>query len=296
MDANTRLQLREDRTHGDSRFPLVVYRMDIEPGEPVLDCHWHEEAEFFFVTEGEVLFQADADTFALRAGEAAFIDGGDIHAAYSLDGGGCKFYAIVFDVHLLDGLNYDAVQESAVVPLLERTRTFPRHIRPDSEWDKELLGHVQTIIRAYETASPGFEIAIKGRLYLMLHLLAAEEGRAANRRSSGSADSKMERLKKILLHMQEHYDRPIRISELASLIPMSESQFCRFFKRMTRQTPVEYLNAFRVKRAAELLRRTDRKISDIALEVGFDHISYFIRVFQRTMKATPSQYRSQTSA
>jgi AraC-like DNA-binding protein len=290
LDTATRDRLRENRTHGSNRFPLVVYRMDIQPGEPVLDCHWHEEAEFFYMAEGKALFQTDADYFLLQAGEAAFIDGGDIHAAFEWNGLACTYYAIVFDPRLLESLSYDAVQESVYVPFRERTRTFPRHIQPDAEWKQELLRLVQAIIGVYETGNPGFHAAIKGYLYLMLAQIA-EEGRAVNRSVSKASAAKNERLKKTLLYIQEHYDRPIQIKELAGRIPMSEGQFCRFFKSMTRQTPVEYLNAYRIKRSVELLRRTERKISDIALEVGFDHISYFVKVFRRIMKVTPSQYR-----
>ncbi|MNO04942.1 Regulatory protein SoxS [compost metagenome] len=72
---------------------------------------------------------------------------------------------------------------------------------------------------------------------------------------------------------------------------MSEGQFCRFFKSMTRQTPMDYVNSYRIRQAAEMLRVEDRKISDIALEVGFDNISYFIRVFRKMMKCSPSAFR-----
>lgn len=295
MDANTRQLLRENRSHGDDRFPLMVYRMDIGTGEQVLEPHWHDEAEFFYVAEGNVVFQADEDYVTLCAGEAAFVDGGDLHAAYSPDGAPCTYFAIVFDLRLLDAMGYDAVQETAVAPLRERTRTFPRHIRPEAEWQQELLRSVKAVIEDAQSEHPGYRTAIKGRLFLMLSLLAGE-GQYANRSISSPANVRIDRLKKVLLHMQEHYARPIRIRELADLIPMSESQFCRFFKAMTRQTPVEYLNAYRVKRAADLLRRTERKISDISLEVGFDHISYFIKVFRRIMKATPSEFRKAAAA
>lgn len=295
MDANTRERLRENRTHGSSRFPLMVYRMDIQPGEPVLECHWHDEAELFYMAEGEALFQAEAGYFPIRSGEAVFLDGGDIHAAFPLNGAACVYYAIVLDLRLLESFSYDDVQEFAVSPLRERTRTFPRHIVPDAEWKRELLRLALCIIRACEAGASGFQTAVKGYLYLMLALLA-EEGRAADRSFSKVEAARSERLKTVLLYMQEHYDRPLKIKELAGLIPMSEGQFCRFFKSMTRQTPVEYLNAYRIKRSAELLRQTDRKISDIALEVGFEHISYFIKMFRRVMKVTPSQYRSSLQA
>ncbi|WP_424766501.1 helix-turn-helix transcriptional regulator [Paenibacillus sp. sgz302251] len=54
---------------------------------------------------------------------------------------------------------------------------------------------------------------------------------------------------------------------------------------------MEYLNAYRIRKAAELLLQPERKISTVALDVGFDHMSYFVKVFRKTMKCTPSQFR-----
>lgn len=292
MDLASRHSLRENRLHGTDTFPIMTYYIERSPGEHVLDCHWHEEAEFFVVLEGEALFQVDTDYFPVRAGEAVFLDGGDIHAGHSLNGSSCTFCAIVFDPQLLSSSTYDLVEETAAAPLRAKTRTFPRLIKPESDWQKNLLHSLSRIIELFNSRRPGHAAAIKGLLLLMLAEIA-EEGRCSNRSITGSEALKIERLKRTITFLQEHYSRPLRIRELAEQIPMSEGQFCRFFKSMTRQTPVEYLNAYRIKRAAELLSRTDRKISDIGLEVGFDHISYFIKVFQKYMKVTPSQYRQQ---
>lgn len=295
MDHSTRRSLREDRLHGDDSFPLAAYWVDRPAGEYVLDCHWHEEAEFFFVLQGAVLFQVDTEYIPVRAGEAVFIDGGDIHAGHSLGDDGCSYCAVVFDPHMLDSAGYDAVQQSSIAPLQDRSRSFPRHIRPGVDWHRSLLRSLEGVVTVYEEQSVGFQTAVKAHLLLMLHGIAAD-GRSVNRRISSPSDQKIERLKRVITFMQHHYDRPIRIQELAEQVPMSEGQFCRFFKSMTRQTPVEYLNSYRVKRATELLLQSDRKISDIAMEVGFEHISYFVKVFQRNMRATPSQFRKGNGA
>ncbi|WP_424766436.1 hypothetical protein [Paenibacillus sp. sgz302251] len=63
----------------------------------------------------------------------------------------------------------------------------------------------------------------------------SEAGRYVNRSETNAGDTtKIDRLKKAIVYMQQHYNRPIRISEIADQIPMSEGQFCRFFKVMTR--------------------------------------------------------------
>lgn len=97
MDRTTQSLLKENRVHGDSMFPLAAYWIELPSGTHVLDTHWHEEAEFFMLLEGEILFQVDTEYFPLRAGEAVFIESGDIHAAYVLnEDTPCKFCALVF--------------------------------------------------------------------------------------------------------------------------------------------------------------------------------------------------------
>lgn len=291
MDQLVHRSLLEDRQHGTDSFPLATYWMTQIPGDGVLDCHWHNEAEFFYVINGELTFQVDTDYFTVLPGEAVFIDAGDIHAGYAIDGQAVEFFAMVFDPKVLHSHNFDLVQEQYIVPWQQRTRTFPRHLQPTNDWHQPILHCLEAICHKVIQQESGIEAFIKGQCYLMLHELN-QEGRAENRSEATGADhTKIERLKTVIAYMKEHYHRPVRIQELAALIPMSEGQFCRFFKKMTRQTPIEYINMLRIKHASELLRQSDRKISDIAMDVGFDHISYFIKTFRKSMRVTPSDYR-----
>lgn len=291
MDQALRRSLKERKTHGSDLLPFGTYWYHFGPGEHVIDCHWHEEAEFFCCLEGETLFQVDTDYFVVKAGEAVFIDGGDIHAAHAHGDQGCSFFSFVFNTSMLSSAHYDAIQENLILPLQERKATFPRHISHAHNSGASLLQHLTALMDNCRTCPPGYEGAVKGRLFLMLADLAAC-GQLCNRTASNFQESsKIERLKKIIEYIQQHYDQQIRLADLASLIPMSEGQLCRFFKSMTRQTPVDYINSYRIRQAVELLREPDRKISDIALEVGFDNISYFIRVFRKSMNCSPSEFR-----
>lgn len=291
MDRIARHLLKESRAHGDDRFPLAVYKLGHSPGRPVLDSHWHPEAEFFYVEEGEILFQVDTESFPVRAGEAVYLDGGDIHAGYASGEANCRFQALVIDLNFLASGGFDAVHEQYVLPLIDKKRTFPRIIRPESDGERHILGCLDGIMTAYETAMPGFEPLAKGYLYLALSGLATE-GLAVDRSgNSGSVSVKVERLKTVIRYIQDHFHRPLRIRELADLLPMSEGQFCRFFKAMTGKTPIQYINSYRIRQATELIRQSDRKLSDIALDTGFDNFSYFSRVFRGETGCSPSEYR-----
>lgn len=291
MDQALRRSLKESRSHGNDRLPFGHYTFSYGPGEHVIDCHWHEEAEFFYCTQGETLFQVDTDYFPVRAGEVVFIDGGDIHAAHPLGDAGCSFFSFVFHPNFLASAHYDAVQENMILPLLERKATFPRHIKDDGAGGSQLLQHIIAMHNGCKHQRSGYEGAIKGHLYLMLSEIV-DSDIACNRTTNNRLQSsKIKRLKTVILYIQQNYNSQVRLSQLAALIPMSEGQFCRFFKSMTRQTPMDYINSYRIRQAVDLLRDPERKISDVALEVGYDNISYFIRVFRKTMNCSPSEFR-----
>lgn len=291
MDRTSQRLLKEDREHGDVMFPLAAYWIELPAGAPVLDTHWHEEAEFFLLLEGEILFQVDTDYFTLRPGEAVFIESGDIHAAYAALDTPCRFCALVFHPDLLASAQYDTIQQNVILPLQEKRQSFPRHITSSVPWQGELLLHLERMMEAYDNKMPGFESFMKGTLLIMLSQIAPP-GRSVNYSQSAGADNtKIDRLKKVILYIQDNYQEPIRTRDLSELIPMSEGQFCRFFKSMTRKTPVDYINSYRIRQAAALLQQSDRKISDIAMDVGFDNVSYFIKVFRKAMNCSPSEFR-----
>ncbi|MEK4009268.1 AraC family transcriptional regulator [Paenibacillus sp. FSL H3-0333] len=291
MDRTSQRLLKEDREHGDVMFPLAAYWIDLPAGAHVLDTHWHEEAEFFLLLEGEILFQVDTDYFTLRPGEAVFIESGDIHAAYALTETPCRFCALVFHPDLLASAQYDTIQQSVILPLQEKRQSFPRHLTPSVPWQAELLLHLNRMMNAYDQQMAGFEAFMKGTLLIMLSQIA-QPGRFVNHsQSEGAEPTKIDRLKRVILYIQDNYQEPIRTRDLSGLIPMSEGQFCRFFKSMTRKTPVDYINSYRVRQAAALLKQGDRKISDIAMDVGFDNVSYFIKVFRKVMNCSPSEFR-----
>lgn len=291
MQTEIRDARREARTHGDALFPLAGYWYRAEPEMPVVDCHWHGEAEFLLVLEGQTLFQIGPERFPVRAGEAVFVHGGDIHAGYPLGGEGCRFFAVVFDMNLLASGTPDRLQSEYVLPLVQGKRSLPAHYTARDPLGRAVLAELDGLGRELADKRPGYELAAKSRLYRILAEVAAN-GRWVSRTRNPEAEAyDLHLLKRVLTHVEKNYNKRIYIRELAQLAHMTDSQFCRFFKRWVCKTPVEYINGYRVRRAAELLERSDRKMPDIAMEVGFDNPSYFIRRFRKEMRCTPAAYR-----
>ena len=91
--------------------------------------------------------------------------------------------------------------------------------------------------------------------------------------------------------MEEHYDEPIRIEDAARICATSNSHFMYFFKRVTGQSFLAYLNHFRIAKAQSLLALTDQSISEISQAIGFCDQSHFGVAFRKLVGMTPLSYR-----
>lgn len=287
--------LRENRVHGNPMYPVSIYpNVEQLNGQCILDCHWHDEMEFIVVREGSASFQIDMTTILVKAGEAVFINRGEIHAGYLAEGAAsCVFSAVVFSADFLGSQSFDALQEKFINPLIKRQLVPNSHIRGNTPAEKEILHYLDQILAANEAVLPTRELTTKAQLYMILaHMHEQMQIVKQDSTQAGSHD-KVERLKTVLNYIHEHYAQPLKLKQLADLINMSEGHFCRFFKQMVQKSPVEYLNHYRTQKACKQLENTDHKIVDIAMDVGFDNLSYFITVFKQHKGCTPSQYRKE---
>jgi AraC-type DNA-binding domain-containing proteins len=287
--------LKEARRHGSPAFPVRMYHLHCPPDQPLLDLHWHDELEFFMVTEGRAHLRVGTKDCELSAGEAVFVGSGELHSGSVAGDEGCSFSAAVFHADLLAGSAPDILHQRYIRPLLDRQYEVPVHLdrmNGDSAALLDILNHLFEIDR---TRPFGYELAVRGMLQTCVSLLLRLASRTEQPRRH-QAGRQTARIKEALEFIERHYAEPIRLSDLAAAVSMSEAYFCRFFKRITAATPVEYINLYRVRQAAILLRSTERKIMDIAFEVGFNNISYFNTVFKQRFGCTPMEYRQRGAA
>ena len=93
--------------------------------------------------------------------------------------------------------------------------------------------------------------------------------------------------------MDRAYAGPLDIPALARVASVSEAHFARTFRATFGETPHRYLQRRRVERAMFLLRESDRSVTDICFEVGFNSLGTFSRTFHEIVGATPIAYRAQ---
>lgn len=108
-------------------------------------------------------------------------------------------------------------------------------------------------------------------------------------------DIETDRLDTIMLYLHKNYQSHITLTDVASLISMSEASLTRFLKRWTGKTFIDNLNDIRISEAVCRLIDTSDSISEICYKCGFNNLSNFNRAFKRRKGNTPTEYREKYS-
>lgn len=98
-------------------------------------------------------------------------------------------------------------------------------------------------------------------------------------------------LLQVLDYIDAHLHQEIKLTDLASLLGMSQFHFSHQFKQATGISPYQYLLQQRIERAKQLLKQSDYSIADIALTCGFNSHSHLSKQFRQLMGITPKAYR-----
>ncbi len=92
-------------------------------------------------------------------------------------------------------------------------------------------------------------------------------------------------------YIRAHYQEEISVERLAAVANMSEANFYAVFKKHLGNSPLAYLNYYRLALAADLLSETEHTVGEIALSVGIPDPLYFSKLFKKTYGSSPREYR-----
>ncbi|HEY4208173.1 MAG TPA: AraC family transcriptional regulator [Puia sp.] len=99
------------------------------------------------------------------------------------------------------------------------------------------------------------------------------------------------RIEKAFEYMNNNYDKPISLGEVARVVNMTEVSFSRFIKKRTGNTFIDSLNEIRLGHASRMLIDTTHSIAEISYNCGFNNISNFNRIFKKKKTCTPKEFR-----
>lgn len=288
-------QGRELAKHGHAAFPIACY-YDALAVEKVV-WHWHEEVECALAAEGSCTFLIGAQRCTLQTGEGIFIIPGMIHAVADplfdptmTAPSDCRLHSMCFHPRLVGGSPESAIWQNYLQPLMDDLTTPYLHLDPNIPWQQQALEAIENAWQACVSDEPGYELKVRNQLSHLIWLLSANR-KAEKTKPSEKAIRDGERIKGMLNHIHTHYAEELSTTAIAQSANISVSECLRCFHNTIHTTPIQYVKQYRIQQAARLLASTDRKIADIALQCGFQEMSYFSRIFRQITGCLPREYR-----
>ena len=157
-----------------------------------------------------------------------------------------------------------------------------------SDRSDELYGSVRDMME-HNTYGLTNELRRNGQLQIFLSLIAESAGTQAR----PEEDKANQYVKRAVEFIQRNYCNPVKVTDLADYVCINRSYLYTLFEHSMGMSPQQFLTAFRLTRAAELLAVTQLPVESIALSCGYNDPLVFTKAFKQMKGMSPSAYRKE---
>ncbi|MBB2482997.1 helix-turn-helix transcriptional regulator [Bacillus sp. APMAM] len=278
--------LKELTEHRTVALPMACYETMINQNiNGYIPLHWHDEFQFVLIVKGEAIFQINEEKLTVGVGEGLFINSGCLHMAEDKNNSGCVYICLnVSPPFVLSQELYTTY----VNPFIQATNLPYLHLHSKELWAKNILDAILKINQLIQEQPPYYEMDITVQLTFIWKNLIINGFQLEYEQIEML---KNHRMKQMLNWIHIHYAEKILLDDIARAGQLSRSECCRYFKRILKKTPLNYVTDYRIQKSLILLQQPDSNVTDVAYQVGFNSTSYFIDKFRKSMNMTPLTYK-----
>lgn len=279
--------MMETIQHGSKEYPFHFYYDNLELFDfHCIEWHWHTEFEFVYVETGTVYFGISDKQFALSEGQGVFINSKILHRYFS-QGNAIVPNFVLMPVFIAaqDSLIY----QKYVLPIMASPMDYQIFLQ-DIPWQAEVLSLMREMMAAQENASD-VELVNSYLIQKIWHILYQNTDVEHMGKKENYSASSQARLQLMMQYIHQKFAYNISLSDIADQAKVSKSTALNLFQRYLGISPVTYLVNYRLQEAAKLLASTEKKVTVISKDTGFDSVDYFCKAFKKYYKLTPTEYR-----
>jgi AraC-like DNA-binding protein/mannose-6-phosphate isomerase-like protein (cupin superfamily) len=275
-----------------SEFPIEVrfLKFDHKSG---MRLNRHNYFEVLYLYSGEAVLEVLGRDLPMKRGDLFVMGAAQLHRVNSYGSAPVKAAILAFLPEIIRGTETGGDDIQYLVPFLAQDDSFPHVIQGETGIPAQVFDLMLRISHELPATNRCGRLSVKTYLKMILvlllnHYAAIRGSEDVYLRQQGD----IERLAPLFDLICRCYGEAIPVEDAALAVRMSKSHFMRFFRHVTGQPFVAYLNHFRVAKAEVLLTTTDKTIAEISQEVGFCDQSYFGLVFRGLLGVSPRDYKS----
>lgn len=279
--------MMETIQHGSKEYPFHFYYDNLELFDfHCIEWHWHTEFEYVYVETGTVYFGISDKQFALSEGQGVFINSKILHRYFSQGKAIVpNFVLMPYFIAAQDSLIY----QKYVLPIMASPMDY-QIFSSDIPWQAQALSLMREMMAAQEKASD-VELVSSYLIQKIWHILYQNTDVEHMGKKENYSASSQARLQLMMQYIHQKFAYNISLSDIADQAKVSKSTALNLFQRYLGISPVTYLINYRLQEAAKLLASTEKKVTVISKDTGFDNVDYFCKAFKKYYKLTPTEYR-----
>jgi len=251
-------------------------------------CHWHDDIEFIHVVRGNMTYDINGTEVFIAEGCGIMVSPHQMHFGYSSDGTDCEYVCVLFRPDLL--CRNRTLSEKYILPI-ESSGHFPYVLfSPSETGSTEILNSLDEMYRIKKSGIPCYEFDC---IAILHHIWSELYRRLQNDISDTLPDERdTAALKKMLSFLYRNFSKKITLKDTAAAGGVCRSTCCAMFRKYLGRPPMDYLNAYRIETAVNMLNTTKENITEIAYSCGYTSSSYFAEQFRQLKGCSPSEYRN----
>ncbi|MDR3643719.1 MAG: AraC family transcriptional regulator [Clostridia bacterium] len=272
-------------------FPFEVVHIG-EPAHNMKYFHWHDFLEISYIDGGSGTYHIEGKTLPVKKGDIVIINNIEKHmVTYGPDE---TLYETVihFDPSLIWSEENSPFDHSYLRLFLYNGARFNNKPIFNEKNTAAVKTIISEIVGEYTRREQFFELMIKAKLLTLITLLIRQCFLEESSLHEFSFKKKnIERLDRIILYVNEHYDKELRLPIVAKEFYMNASYFSEFFKKNMGVSFSDYLTMVRINKALSLLYSENLSTTEIAFRCGFNNLSSFFSSFKKCTGMNPGEYK-----
>lgn len=252
-------------------------------------CHWHEDIEWVYIRSGQMNYYMNGKRVLLNTGEALMVNSRQMHYGYSKNGQDCDFIRILCHPKIF--ITNSVLYQSYIAPVLSNPSLEYLHLKPEFPEDAEALQLLPEILRIKKEHPAAYEIEAAALLSLLWCRLLRSHPMMPNEAAAKPKEPDLLVQRDMVSYIYSHYSESINLDEIAAAGKVCRNKCCQIFRRYLNQSPIDFLNHYRLEVSCHLLNNTKLSIAEICTACGFNHQSYYSKIFLRTYSCSPRDFR-----
>lgn len=249
----------------------------------IQESHIHPYYEIFYLVNGDCTFFINHDIYKLNKGDLVIVPEGELHKSTYPQRGFSEQYCLCFKDNNLEWLKDIIGGEIVNTSLKMGVISIPEKRR---DYVEALMKKMLFESKEQDILSAAF-IKI-GLIELLLFIIRCQR---FEQNVIKEIDVDNQLMQQIATYIYNNYNQKITLEHMADKFHISKSYLSKKFKSVTGFGFKEYLVNVRIKNACTLLLDTNKSITDIAFECGFNDSNYFGDAFRHVKGMSPNKYR-----